>query len=151
MRRREFIALMGASAAWPFAAMAQEPRRTYRLGCLWAVPRDTPIATAFVDEFRRLGFIEGQNLTVEFRTFGEHPDLISQYATELVQARVDVLTTGSTAAIRALQQATKTVPIVALTDDMLGSGLVNSLARPDGNLTGVNIVASGLDRLRTAT
>jgi hypothetical protein len=68
MRRREFIALMGASVTWPFAAMAQEPGRTYRLGCLRAGPRYKP----FFDELRRRGFIEGQNLTVEYRAFGQH-------------------------------------------------------------------------------
>jgi putative ABC transport system substrate-binding protein len=140
MRRREFIALMGASIAWPFAAMAQEPGRTYRLGCLLPPPRDTPMDIAFFDELRRHGFIEGQNLTVEYRAYAQHVDLIPQNATELVQARVDVITTAGEEAVRAVQQATKTIPIVAEVGDMLGSGLVNSLARPDGNTTGVSIL-----------
>ena len=80
MRRREFIALAGASAAGPFAALAQAPGRTYRLGCLLPRTRDAPINVAFFDELRRRGFIEGQNLTVEYRAYGLHPDLISQYA-----------------------------------------------------------------------
>ena len=67
MRRREFIALMGASVTWPFAAMAQEPGRTYRLGFLVPFTRDVPINVHFFDELRRLGFVEGQNLTVEYR------------------------------------------------------------------------------------
>ena len=91
-------------------------------------------------KFRRRGFIEGQNLAVEWRAYWQHFDLISQYAAELVKARVDVIVAGGDEAIRALQQATKTIPIVALTDDMLGSGFVNSVARPDGNTTGVNIL-----------
>ena len=70
MRRREFIALMGASATWPFAAMAQQPGRTYRLGVLLPLTRDAPVNMAFLEEFRRLGFIEGQNLTVEWRAYG---------------------------------------------------------------------------------
>jgi putative ABC transport system substrate-binding protein len=69
MRRREFITLLGASVTWPFAAMAQEPGRTYRLGALQLYPRDTPLAVAFLEEFRRRGFIEGQNFTVEWRAF----------------------------------------------------------------------------------
>jgi putative tryptophan/tyrosine transport system substrate-binding protein len=141
MRRREFVALMGASATWPFAALAQEPGRTYRLGCLFSVPRDNPVYMAFLDKLRRRGFIEGQNLTVEFRTFGQHVDLMAQYAAELVNAHVDVIATGGEEAVRAVQQATKTIPIVAIVGDMLGSGLVNSLARPDGNTTGVSILA----------
>ena len=83
MRRREFIALVGASVAWPFAAMAQQPGRTYRLGCLLPLRRDAPVNVAFFDELRRRGFVEGQNLTVEWRTYGEHVDLIPQYAAEL--------------------------------------------------------------------
>jgi putative ABC transport system substrate-binding protein len=141
MRRREFIALTGAIVTWPFAALAQEPGRTYHLGCLWSVPRDTPIGNAFFNELRRRGFIEGQNLTVEYRAYGEHVDRISQYAAELVQARVDVIAAAGEEAVRALQQATKTIPVTAIVGDMLGSGLVTSLARPDGNTTGVSILA----------
>jgi putative tryptophan/tyrosine transport system substrate-binding protein len=88
---------------------------------------------------RRGGFIEGQNLAVEYRAFGQHVDLISQYAAELVRARVDVIAAAGEVAVRALQQATKTIPIVGLVADMLGSGLVTSVARPDGNTTGVSI------------
>ena len=142
MRRREFIALVGASVAWPFAALAQERGRMYRLGILMTVPRDDlPTNPHFFDELRRYGFVEGQNLTVEYRAWGLHPELISQYAAELINARVDVITAGGEEAIRAVQQATKTIPIVAFGGDMLGSGLVNSLSRPDGNTTGVSILA----------
>jgi putative ABC transport system substrate-binding protein len=148
MRRREFIALMGASVAWPVPALAQQTGRTYRLGCLWAIPRDAPITKAFLDELRRRGFIEGQNLTVEFREFRQHSDVISQYAAELVQARVDVITAAGEETVLALEQATKTIPIVAIVGDMLGSGLVNSLARPDGNITGVSILAWEADGKR---
>jgi putative ABC transport system substrate-binding protein len=146
MRRREFIALAGASVAWPFAAMAQEPRRTYRLGCLFPTPRDNYMA--FFDELRRRGLIEGQDLTVEYRAYGQHVDLIPQYATELVKARTDVISVSGYEAVRAAQQATKTIPIVALVGDMLGSGLVTSLARPDGNTTGVSILVYEADGKR---
>jgi putative ABC transport system substrate-binding protein len=148
MRRREFIAHMGASVAWPFAAMAQEPGRTYRLGFMELVPRDSPVNVHFFDELRRLGFIEGQNLTVEYRAYGQHVDLISQYAAELVKARVDVITAAGEEAVRALQQATKTIPIVAIGGDLLGSGFVNSLSRPDGITTGVSILAGEADGKR---
>ena len=148
MRRRAFVALMGASVTWPFAAMAQEPGRTYRLGCLFPPPRDSPPNMAFFDELRRRSFIEGQNLTVEYRAYGQHVDLIPQYATELVMARVDVIGTAGDETVRAVQQATKTIPIVALVGDMLGSGLVTSLARPDGNTTGVSILAREADGKR---
>ena len=91
-RRRKFITLLGGAAAWPFAAMAQQTGRTYRLGCLLLAPRDAPIVVAFFDELRRHGFIEGQNLTVEYRL--QHLDLNSRYAAELVEARVDVIATA---------------------------------------------------------
>ena len=140
MRRREFIALLGASVAWPFAALAQQAGRTYRLGCLLPLRRDAPVNVAFFDEFRRRGFVEGQNLAVEWRTYGEHLDLIPQYAAEIVKARVDVIVTAGEDAVRALQQETKTIPIVAEAADLLGWGFVNSLARPDGNTTGVSLL-----------
>jgi putative tryptophan/tyrosine transport system substrate-binding protein len=148
MRRREFIAIMGASVTWPFAALAQQPGRTYRLGCLMPLTRDAPVNVAFLDEFRRRGFVEGQNLIVEWRAYGLHPDMIPQYAAELVKAQVDVIHSGGLESIRALQQATKTIPIVAMTNDMLGDGLVKSLARPEGNTTGVSILAAENDGKR---
>jgi putative tryptophan/tyrosine transport system substrate-binding protein len=120
MRRRKFITVLGGAAAWPLAARAQEPGRTYRLGCLLPATRDTPL---FFDELRRHGFIEGQNLTVEYRAYGLHVDLISQYVVELIKARVDVIVASGDETVRAIQQATKTIPIVAIVGDMLGSGL----------------------------
>jgi putative ABC transport system substrate-binding protein len=150
MRRREFITLVGGAAAnWPLATRAEELGRTYRLGPLLPFPRDVPINVVFFDQLRRHGFIEGQNLTVEYRAFGLHPDLISQYAAELVKARVDVITTvGPDEAIRAAQGATKTIPILALSDDLVGSGLVDSMARPSGNTTGISVLAATLDGKR---
>src|SRR5207344_1105844 len=130
MRRRRFITLLGGAAASPFAAMAQEPGQTYHLGCLLPSPPNEYVA--FFDGLRRRGFIEGQNLTVEYRAYGQHVDLIPQYAVELVvKARVDVIVESGGEAVRAVQQATKTIPIVAMV-------VLNSLARPDGNTTGVS-------------
>jgi putative tryptophan/tyrosine transport system substrate-binding protein len=148
MRRREFIALLGASVTWPFAATAQQAGKIYRLGVLLPYPRDAPVNVAFLEEFRRYGFIEGQNLTVEWRAYGLNYDLVSQYAAELVSARVDVIATGGEEAIRAARQATKTIPIVGLVDDLLASGYVKSMARPEGNTTGVSVLAVELDGKR---
>jgi putative tryptophan/tyrosine transport system substrate-binding protein len=147
MRRREFIALTGASVAWPFAALAQEPGRTYRLGCLFA-GRVQELWNAFLDPARRHGFIEGQNLTADYREFAQHVDLLSEWADELTKSRVDLIAAAGDPAIRAAQKATKTIPILAITDDMVGAGLVNSMARPDGNTTGVSILATELDGKR---
>jgi putative tryptophan/tyrosine transport system substrate-binding protein len=146
MRRREFIALTGASVAWPLAALAQQAGRTYHLGCL--LPNLPNEYVAFFDGLRRRGFIEGQNLTVEYRAYGQHVDLIPQYAAELVKARVDVIAGSGDEAVRAIQQATKTIPIVAIGSNLLGSGLVTSLARPDGNTTGVSILGDESDGKR---
>ena len=122
MRRRQLIALIiSAIVTRPFAATARQ--QTYRLGCLLALPRDAPENIAFFEELRRRGFVEGQNLTVEYRAYGLRLDLISQYAAELVNARADVMIVSGDDAIRAAQQVTKTIPILAITRDMLGSRL----------------------------
>jgi putative ABC transport system substrate-binding protein len=145
MRRREFIALAGASVAWPFAAIAQEAGRKYRIGFLLPLTRDASVNVDFLDRLRRRGFIEGQNLTVEWRAWGGYFDLIPQYAAELVNAQVDVIVAVGDDAVRATQQATKTIPIVGMAADMLGSGLVTSLARPN---TGVSAITSDTDGKR---
>jgi putative tryptophan/tyrosine transport system substrate-binding protein len=147
MRRRQLIVLIiSGIVTRPFAVMARQ--QTYRLGCLLALARDAPENIAFFEELRRRGFVEGQNLTVEYRAHGLHLELISQYAAELVNAQVDVIIARGDDAIRAAQQATKTIPILAITGDMLGSGLVNSLVRPNGNTTGVSMLAPNFDRRR---
>jgi putative ABC transport system substrate-binding protein len=125
MRRREFIALMGASVTWPFAAMAQQPGRTYGPAFLYTAPRDNNgVVSAFLYEVGRQGFIEGKNLAVDYRDFASHPERVSEYAAELAKAGVDIIATVGPAAARAAQQATKTIPILAVSDDMLGEGLV---------------------------
>ena len=100
------------------------------------------------EELRRSGFIEGQNLTIDWRVYGQRVELVSEFAAELVKARVDVILAGGDFGIRAAQQATGTIPIVGFTDDMLGSRLVNSLAHPGGNTTGVSLLATDLDGKR---
>jgi putative tryptophan/tyrosine transport system substrate-binding protein len=148
MRRREFIALLGASVTWPFAALAQQAGRTYRLGAVSSAARNTPPFVAMFDELRRRGFIMGQNLAVDWRSYGPRIDLIPQFVAELVKSQVDVILVFGDAAIRAAQQATTTIPILAGTEDMVGSGLVSSLARPGGNTTGISILATELDGKR---
>jgi putative tryptophan/tyrosine transport system substrate-binding protein len=149
MKRRQFIALMaGEIVTWPFAALAQQVGRTYRLGCLLPLPKDVPSNVVLFDELRRNGFIEGKNLAVEYRVFGLHLDLISQYAAELAKARLDVIYAGGGVAVRAVQQATKAIPIVGIADDMVREGLVESLAHPNGNTTGISILATELDGKR---
>jgi len=149
MRRRKFIVFLGTVGAWPLAALAQEPGRTYRLGFLYPVRLEPPEAVAALfDELKQAGFVEGKNLTIEFRAFAPHPERMSEYAAELVNARVDVVHAAGPA-IRVVQEATKAIPILGLSpDDLLGSGLVSSMARPDGNTTGVGFLSVDLDGKR---
>jgi ABC-type uncharacterized transport system substrate-binding protein len=148
MKRREFITILGSAAAWPLAARAQEPGRIYRLGGLHTAPHDAPHQVALLDELRQLGFVEGQNLSVDWKGYGLSAEQFEQHAAELVSSRVDVIEAGGDAAVRAAQRATNTIPILALTDDMVGQGFVRSLAKPGGNTTGVTILASELDGKR---
>jgi ABC-type uncharacterized transport system substrate-binding protein len=149
MKRRDFITLLGgAAAAWPLAARAQEPGRIYRLGAVFASPREAPHHVAFFAELRRLGFIEGQNLAVDERGYGLRVEQMDEHAAELAKSGVDVIGVGGDAAVRAAQRAIAQIPILALTDDMVGQGFVRSLAKPGGNTTGVTLLASELDGKR---
>jgi putative ABC transport system substrate-binding protein len=116
MRRREFVTLIGVAATLPFAARAQDAGRTYRLGSLHINLRNSPHHVALFDELRRLGFVDGQNLVVDTQGYGLRVEQLAEHASELVKARVDVIICGGTAAIRAAQQATKTIPILATTN-----------------------------------
>ena len=149
MKRRDFMTLVGgAVAALPLAALAQKAGRTYRLACLSPHPRDIPFNVRFFDKLRRAGFIEGQNLTIDYRAFAPHIHLISQHAAELVIAQPDTIYAAGNEAVDAVQQATKSIPIVGITGDMVGEGFVKSFARPNGNTTGISIFAPELDGKR---
>jgi putative ABC transport system substrate-binding protein len=149
MKRREFLTLLGgATLLAPLVASAQEAGRTYRVGGLHAAPRDAPHHVALFDELRRFGFIEGQNLIIDWRGYGLSVEQYSEFAAKLVKTQVDVILAGGDASIRVVQKATATIPILALTDDMLGQGFVRSLAKPGGNTTGVTILAAELDGKR---
>jgi putative ABC transport system substrate-binding protein len=151
MTRRQVIALLGSAAAipaWHRALRAQEPGRVYRLGGLHQSPREAPHHVAFFDELRRFGFVEGDNLTVTGRGYGLRTEQFARLAPELVKAKVDAILCGGDLATRAAQRVTATIPILAVTDDMVGSGLVRSLAKPGGNTTGVSILATELDGKR---
>ena len=148
--RRQFITLIagGAGALLPELASAQEAGRTYRIGVITRSSRTAVNYVAFFDELRRLGFVEGRNLAVDARGFAARSEQFPELAAALVDSGVDALICGGDAAIRAAQQATQTIPIVGITDDMVGAGLVRSLADPGGNTTGISIFATELDRKR---
>jgi len=143
MRRREFITLLGgAAAAWPLAASAQQSGKLATIGCL--VP-GTPSShgqwfAVFVQRLRELGWIEGRTVAVEYRWAEGRSERFAQIAAEFVKRKVDVIVTASTTAVLAAKQATSVIPIVfAATGDPVGAGLVASLARPGGNVTGLSL------------
>ena len=142
MRRRDFIAVVGGAAvAWPFVALAQQAGRTYRLGSLFPAPRSDPNFIAFFEGMRQYGFVEGQNLLDDPNGYELRIEQFGGHASEIVKQRVDLILCAGDDAIRAAQQATKIIPILAGTDDMLGSGLVHSMAKPEGNTTGHGIMS----------
>jgi putative ABC transport system substrate-binding protein len=139
MRRRDFITLVGGSAvAWPLALRAQQSGQMRRVGVLMPYAKDDPEArarvTAFVQGLQKLGWTEGRNLQIEYR-WGT--DDLQKAAAELVALSPDLILASSTPAVAALQQATRSVPIVfAGVGDPVSGGLVASLAKPGGNITG---------------
>jgi ABC-type uncharacterized transport system substrate-binding protein len=148
VKRREFITGLGGVLACSPRVGAQEPGRIYRVGSLHASPRNAPHHLALFDELRRLGFINGQNLEVDAFGYSMSAEQFAVHAADLTKARPDVILTGGDAAVRAAQQATTSIPILALTDDMVGQGFVRSLGQPGGNTTGVTLLASELDGKR---
>src|SRR6185436_3434895 len=100
------------------------------------------------ERFRRSGFIEGQNLVFAQRAYGQRVERIDDFAAELVKEQPDVIVAGGDFAISAVKKASSTIPVVGFTDDMLGSGFVDSLARPSTNTTGVSLLANELDGKR---
>jgi putative tryptophan/tyrosine transport system substrate-binding protein len=139
VRRREFITLLGGAAAWPLAASAQQARPLPRIGYL-SVGFGIPGTDAFREGLHDFGYVEGQNLLVEYRRAGE-PGQLDGLAAELVARKVEVIVCGGSQATRAALQQTKTIPIVTLSSDPVAVGFVASLAHPGGNVTGVSLLA----------
>ena len=141
MKRREFITLLGGAATWPLVARAQQPVKLPTIGFLGA---NTPSVqgrwiAAFVQRLRELGWVEGRNVAIEYRwaetRFERSPEIIAEF----VRLKVDVIVTHATANILAAKQGTSVIPIVfAAVGDPVGIGVVDSLARPGGNITGLS-------------
>jgi putative ABC transport system substrate-binding protein len=110
--------------------------------------RDAPHYAALFDELGRLGYINGQNLLINWRGYEVPPERFPELAIELTKANVDVIFSAEDVATRAAQRATTTIPILTVSDDMVGSGLVRSLVQPSGNTTGISILATELDGKR---
>jgi putative ABC transport system substrate-binding protein len=138
MKRREVIALLSGAVAWPFAARAQQ-RGTPRVGIVTIQERKSPPYAAFDQRLRELGYVDGQNLAVEFLSPGTQIDGAREAMQELIRRKVDVILATTQVALKSAMTVTATLPIVmlAIDYDPLASGYVNSLARPGGNVTGL--------------
>ena len=155
MRRRQFLGLIGGAAAWPVAAKGQQVGRLATIGFLGtgAAPGWQPWTATFVQRLRDLGWIEGRNLAIEYRWGEGQPERYAEFAAEFVRLKVDAIVTGGSA-VRLVNQATSVIPIVfVLATDPIGGGLVASLSRPGGNVTGssnqgVDLASKRLELLR---
>ena len=150
MKRREFITLLGGTAAtWPLAARAQQPGKLVRIGYLNAGSPQTPaerhFIAAFIKGLAEHGLVEGRDFVIEYRYGENQPERLAEEAAELVGLKLDVLVTVGTLAPLALKRVTSTVPVVLTSaGDPVGSGLVESLARPGGNVTGLSLMVSDI-------
>lgn len=152
MRRRDFLkGVVGSASAWPFAARAQQQRADLpKIGVLFpgATPPASPRMESFRLALRQFGYIEGQTLVIELRYAEKGVRQLPDLAAELVRLKVDVITAFGDLAPKVAQEATGTIPIVAICDDIVGAGLVSNLARPGANITGFTILAPELSEKR---
>jgi ABC-type uncharacterized transport system substrate-binding protein len=149
MRRREFITLVGSAVAWPLGAHAQQ--KIPRIGFMGnsTAALETNLVDAFREGLRELGYEEGRNIAIEYRWADGNYDRFPTLAEELIAAKVDAIVTAGTPAALAVKRTTTTVPLVMVAvGDPIGTGLVSSLARPGGNLTGLSSIAPDLEGKR---
>src|SRR5215831_9683760 len=145
MRRREFISLIGSAAVWPLAARAQQPERMRRVSVLLGLAeKDTETSArlkAFRLGMRDVGWIEGQNVQIEYRFAGANLESINQHIAELIRLAPDVIVANSTPVMAVLRPATTTIPVVfAVVNDPVGQGFISNLTRPGGNVTGFSFI-----------
>ena len=141
LNRRTFITLLGGAAAWPLAARAQQAVKLPTVGFLGVATPTTwgPWASAFVERLHELGWIEGRTIAIEYRWAEGRSERFAEIAAEFVRLKVDAIVTGQSA-VPALKQVTSVIPIVmAVANDPVGGGLVATLARPGGNVTGLSL------------
>jgi putative ABC transport system substrate-binding protein len=149
MRRREFVSLVSsATLAWPLVAGAQEPGRLYRLAIVTTAGRDERTSQAFLDELRVQGFIEGKNLEFVSDGFQFDNERAAAVVPAIIKAAPDVVVSAGDFITQKFQEATKSIPVVAMTEDMVAAGFAASLAKPGGNITGIRLMSPDLDGKR---
>src|SRR6267142_4790756 len=152
MKRREFLAALGGAMAWPLAAHAQQPRKIPRVGVLWhagSAEEEEVYLRALTKAFNDLGYIEGKTIDLEHRFPAEQPERFRFFARELVESKVDAIIAVTALGAKEAKQASRTIPIVVVIEpDPIGDGLVESLARPGGNVTGLSLMAVDLSGKR---
>ena len=147
MQRRVFVGLFGGAAAWPLAARAQQSTRIYRIAYFhpsnptsaFIETGGNPLYRTFFEELRRLGYVEGRNLSIARYSGGGNPEHYAGIAQEVVRTKPDVIVTSSTSMVATFQSTSSTIPIVAVTGDPVAFGVAASLARPGGNFTGSSV------------
>jgi putative tryptophan/tyrosine transport system substrate-binding protein len=147
MNKREFITLLGGAAAWPLAARAQQSTKLPIIGFSGTTTASAQVqrTTAFAQRLHQLGWIEGQTVVIEYRWAEGRYERFAEIAAEFIRLKVDVIVTAATAPVLAAKQATSVIPIVfAVAGDPVGTGLVASLARPGGNVTGLSLQQADL-------
>src|SRR5262245_29262960 len=153
MKRRDFVMLLGgAAAAWPLAARAQQAAKLPAIGYLGTAAESAwaPWTAAFAQRLHELGWINGRTVTIQYRWAEGRAERWAEIATELAQLKVDVIVTGGNAAVAA-KQVSSVIPIVfAMMDDPVGMGLIASLARPGGNVTGLSMQSADVAGKRLA-
>jgi putative ABC transport system substrate-binding protein len=150
MRRREFIALLGGAATvWPLAVRAEEAGKIPRIGYVRSGSfENDPYRQWFLRGMRELGWIDGRNISFEFRNYGDDYIAAAPAINDLLRSTVEMIVVGGTPAVLAAQAATRTVPILMVMNDPLGSGIIQTLARPGGNTTGVSSLSVELTAKR---
>ena len=146
MRRRDLIVLLGGTAAaWPIASRAQQPKKIPRIGVLWHAANaeeEDVYLSVLTKAFNDLGYVDGKSVQLEHRFPDETPDRFRAIAREFVETKVDVIIAATALGAKEAKQATNTIPVVFVVDpDPIGSGLVESLAHPGGNVTGLSLMA----------
>jgi putative ABC transport system substrate-binding protein len=157
MRRREFITVLGGTAAWPHVAHAQQGERMRRLGALYSGDESfLPFVTAFAHALERLGWRDGENIRIDYRFAAGNPALFKKYAAQLVGLAPDAVLASTSPAVLAVEEQTHTIPIVfVIVPDPVALGLVQSVAHPGGNITGfasydASIIGKWLQLLKQA-